>query len=84
MREAKAQEKAQFRALHEGKYLPLKKRCAAFERCTSHQPNRVQDAKRDTSYADCNGSKADKVDAHTGERGPAVPGEPFVRSALMA
>jgi hypothetical protein len=32
LREAKAAEKAQFRALHEQKYLPLKKRCAAAER----------------------------------------------------
>lgn len=31
LREAKAAEKAQFRALHEQKYLPLKKRCAAAE-----------------------------------------------------
>ena len=36
VREAKAHEKAQFRALHEGKYLPLKKRCAAFEKCACH------------------------------------------------
>ncbi len=35
VRETKAGEKAQFRALHEGKYLPLKKRCVAFERCAS-------------------------------------------------
>ena len=32
LRDSKAEQKAQFRALHEQKYLPLKKRCEAAEK----------------------------------------------------